>query len=48
METTIEDLKQRPVSKKIQLLEDLWDFIAAEPPAPSAWRGGRVGCLASK
>jgi putative addiction module component (TIGR02574 family) len=30
METTFEDLKQLPVSEKIQLVEDLWDSIAAE------------------
>jgi putative addiction module component (TIGR02574 family) len=30
MVTTIEDLKQLPVSEKIQLVEDLWDSIAAE------------------
>ena len=30
METTFDDLKQLPVSEKIQLVEDLWDSIAAE------------------
>jgi putative addiction module component (TIGR02574 family) len=30
MVATIEDLKQLPVSEKIQLVEDLWDSIAAE------------------
>lgn len=30
MEMSIEDLKQLPVSEKIQLVEDLWDSIAAE------------------
>jgi putative addiction module component (TIGR02574 family) len=30
LETTFEDLKQLPVSEKIQLVEDLWDSIAAE------------------
>jgi putative addiction module component (TIGR02574 family) len=30
MAATIEDLKQLPVSEKIQLVEDLWDSIAAE------------------
>jgi putative addiction module component (TIGR02574 family) len=28
--TTFENLKQLPVSEKIQLFEDLWDSIAAE------------------
>jgi putative addiction module component (TIGR02574 family) len=30
MIATIEDLEQLPVSEKIQLVEDLWDSIAAE------------------
>jgi putative addiction module component (TIGR02574 family) len=30
MSATIEDLKQLPVSEKIQLVEELWDSIAAE------------------
>ena len=30
MAATIEDLKKLPVSEKIQLVEDLWDSIAAE------------------
>jgi putative addiction module component (TIGR02574 family) len=30
MVATIEDLKQLPISEKIQLVEDLWDSIAAE------------------
>lgn len=30
MVATIEDLKKLPVSEKIQLVEDLWDSIAAE------------------
>jgi putative addiction module component (TIGR02574 family) len=30
MVVTIEDLQQLPVSEKIQLVEDLWDSIAAE------------------
>ena len=30
MSAIIEDLKQLPVSEKIQLVEDLWDSIAAE------------------
>jgi len=30
METTLEDLKQLPVSEKIQLVEDFWDSIAAD------------------
>ena len=30
MVATLEDLKQLPVSEKIQLVEDLWDSIAAE------------------
>jgi len=30
MVATIEELKKLPVSEKIQLVEDLWDSIAAE------------------
>ena len=32
MSTALEDLKQLPVSERIQLVEDLWDTIAVDSP----------------
>jgi len=33
MSTIIEDVKKLPISLRIQLVEDIWDSIAAESPA---------------
>lgn len=32
MSTAIQDLRQLPVSERIQLVEDLWDTIAEDSP----------------
>jgi len=33
MSAAIQDLKQLPVSERIQIVEDLWDSIADDPSA---------------